>query len=284
MPAERIAIARAIVSDPRILLLDEATSALDPKSEGVVQNALDKAAAGRTTITIAHRLSTIKDADHIYVMGNGVVLEHGTHNELLANANTPYSKLIAAQKLREAQDSHAPVTPEAIQERAPLESQLSSISIGRSIEQGKEGSIDLNKEENAALIPYDNKEYSITHLFRRMGRINGENWLLYLFGTLGAIAVGCVYPAFGIVYARAVSTFVISPNDPGARQELRVQGNHNALWFFVIALLSTVAMITQTFFFAKSAALLTSKLRFISFKAILRQDSRSNANQETIHR
>ncbi len=75
MSTERIAIARAIVSDPRILLLDEATSALDTQSEGVVQNALDKASAGRTTIAIAHRLSTIKDADQIYVMGGAVLLE-----------------------------------------------------------------------------------------------------------------------------------------------------------------------------------------------------------------
>ncbi|KAF9230695.1 P-loop containing nucleoside triphosphate hydrolase protein, partial [Melanogaster broomeanus] len=74
---QRVAIARAIVSNPRILLLNEATSALDTQSEGIVQDALDKAAAGRTTITIAHRLSTIKDADCIYVMGDGLVLEQG---------------------------------------------------------------------------------------------------------------------------------------------------------------------------------------------------------------
>ena len=84
---QRVAIARAIVSDPRILLLDEATSALDTQSEGIVQDALDKASRGRTTITIAHRLSTIKDADMILVMGGGEILEQGTHNSLLADEN-----------------------------------------------------------------------------------------------------------------------------------------------------------------------------------------------------
>ncbi|KAF8520314.1 P-loop containing nucleoside triphosphate hydrolase protein, partial [Gautieria morchelliformis] len=74
----RIAIVCVIVADPRFLLLDEATSALDTQSERVMQNALDKAAAGHTTIMIAHRLSTIKDADQFFVMGEGVVLEWGT--------------------------------------------------------------------------------------------------------------------------------------------------------------------------------------------------------------
>jgi ATP-binding cassette subfamily B protein/subfamily B ATP-binding cassette protein MsbA len=84
---QRISIARAFLKDAPILLLDEATSAVDTKSEKLIQQALDELRANRTCLVIAHRLSTIKNANQIYVMKQGVVLAHGTHEELLQSSD-----------------------------------------------------------------------------------------------------------------------------------------------------------------------------------------------------
>lgn len=92
---QRIAVARALIRKPKVLILDEATSALDSQSERVVQEALNKAAEGRTTVAVAHRLSTIKHAEAIFVVVEGEVVEAGGHAELVANRGVYYSMCIA---------------------------------------------------------------------------------------------------------------------------------------------------------------------------------------------
>lgn len=94
---QRIAIARAILKDPAILILDEATSALDAQSEFLVQEALEKLMAGRTSIIIAHRLSTIKKVDRIFVIHEGTLAETGSHAELCGLDNGIYNNLLQLQ-------------------------------------------------------------------------------------------------------------------------------------------------------------------------------------------
>ena len=96
---QRLAIARAIIRNPKILILDEATSSIDNRGERVVQAALDKVAKDRTTIMIAHRLSTVKKADNIIVLAKGKVVQWGSHQSLMASVGGPYWLLVNSQHL-----------------------------------------------------------------------------------------------------------------------------------------------------------------------------------------
>ncbi len=96
---QRIAIARAIIHNPRILILDEATASLDTETEKLIQDALNKLVRNRTTLAIAHRLSTLRNADKLLVLDRGKVAEFGTHSELLANKGIYYKLVMAQRKL-----------------------------------------------------------------------------------------------------------------------------------------------------------------------------------------
>ena len=117
-----MALARALISQPTLLLLDEATSALDNISESIVQDALDRACKGsrsilslcfmyeyksfidRTTIVIAHRLSTIQNADRIYVLDNGSIIEEGTHETLMTKEGGKYQQMVQSQQTEKIGD------------------------------------------------------------------------------------------------------------------------------------------------------------------------------------
>jgi len=94
---QRISIARAILNNPRILILDEATSSVDTETEKLIQEALERLVADRTTIAIAHRLSTLRKADRLVIMENGEIVEIGTHEELASKQDGLYAKLLRTQ-------------------------------------------------------------------------------------------------------------------------------------------------------------------------------------------
>ena len=192
---QRVAIARAIVSDPRILLLDEATSALDTQSEGIVQEALDKASKGtcpsffylknfnvyiigRTTITIAHRLSTVKDADVIHVMGDGAVLESGTHDELIL-ADGSYAKLVEAQKLRDGPNF-------GVQFEETLEPEMSPKEVvplqWKNTQTSFSSQVALNNKTTQS-----ESERSMLYLIKRMVYFVRPPWQQYSIGAVFAI-------------------------------------------------------------------------------------------------
>uniref|UniRef100_A0A452HTC1 ATP binding cassette subfamily B member 5 n=1 Tax=Gopherus agassizii TaxID=38772 RepID=A0A452HTC1_9SAUR len=168
---QRIAISRALARNPRILLLDEATSALDTQSESIVQATLDKAKSGRTTIVIAHRLSTIRTADIITGFQNGVVVEQGTHSQLMTQKGVYYS-LVLQQEMR-YEDYE--------------EEDLEDLKM--------ENLTDLGNchEENLPAVPYS-----------RILALNKPEWLHIFFGVIAAAFSGGVYPAFAVIFGKII--------------------------------------------------------------------------------
>ncbi|PPQ85425.1 hypothetical protein CVT25_006317 [Psilocybe cyanescens] len=254
---QRVAIARAIVSDPRILLLDEATSALDTQSEGIVQDALDKAAKGRTTITIAHRLSTVKDADVIFVMDDGLVLESGTHTDLL-HKDGAYTRLVEAQRLRDGGNALEPETKgdTNVHRNIPLDRKHTNVSLASDIEQGI---VNIPSKPE--------KDHSLWYIFKRMAPLCRNQWCNYAMAAVLACIYGMVYPAFGIVFAKGINIFSLEN-----KADRRFQADRTALWLFIIAIITALALGIQNKLWAEAAADFTSQLRTRSFKAILRQD------------
>jgi ATP-binding cassette subfamily B protein len=96
---QRLALARAIIRKPKLLILDEATSALDSESEGLIKKSLDTLSGKMTILIIAHRLSTIRNADYMYVIEDGLIVESGKYRKLTENADSYFSKMVAEQAL-----------------------------------------------------------------------------------------------------------------------------------------------------------------------------------------
>lgn len=206
---QRIAIARSIIRKSRILLLDEATSALDNESERVVQEALDKMSAGRTTIIIAHRLSTIKNADAIALIKDGQVMEIGSHGELIQHQNGLYTSLFHLQQMEnEIKTTGEDSTPScSISNTEPNRTDIQcSLS--------EEGwSIPTNF---SALGPKNDKiedpKVGATSFWRLLS-LNLPEWKQGLAGCLSAILFGAVQPVYSLAIGFMIFVFFLTDHD-----------------------------------------------------------------------
>ncbi|CAG7920112.1 unnamed protein product [Penicillium olsonii] len=277
---QRIAIARAVVSDPKILLLDEATSALDTKSEGVVQAALDRAAEGRTTIVIAHRLSTIKTAHNIVVFVNGSIVEQGTHSELTKH-DGPYYKLVEAQRINEEKEADA---LEGDDEDSAEQMTKSHIARVKSMGSGStknendafEGDMqrrESRKSVSSAVLSKRTTEgtskYSLLTLIRFIGSFNKEEWHLMVIGLCFSILAGCGQPTQAFLYAKAINALSLPESMWG---KLRSDANFWSLMFFVVGIVQFITFSIHGVTFAYTSERLIRKARSKAFRVILRQD------------
>ncbi|GAB1200587.1 GTPase-activating protein [Aspergillus pseudonomiae] len=282
---QRIAIARAIVSDPKILLLDEATSALDTKSEGVVQAALDKAAEGRTTIVIAHRLSTIKTAHNIVVLVDGRIVEQGTHDELVDRKGT-YNNLVEAQRIKEEKDAEALDDEVEDDDELPKE-QMSRIKTADSgsasfVDVGDEkvysgiGRSATHKSVSSAVLakrnPEKTRKYSLWSLVKFIASFNRPELNYMLIGLTFAILAGGGQPTQAVLYAKAISSLSLGAAGPSAYGKLRHDANFWSLMFFVVGIAQFISLSINGAAFAVSSERLIRRARSQAFRTILRQD------------
>ncbi|KAL4807840.1 P-loop containing nucleoside triphosphate hydrolase protein [Aspergillus unguis] len=275
---QRIAIARAVVSDPKILLLDEATSALDTKSEGVVQAALERAAEGRTTIVIAHRLSTIKTAHNIVVLVDGKIAEQGTHDELVDQGGA-YYKLVEAQRINEEKEAEAMDASEEDESKELTEEEITKIKTaasGTSSLEKKPTTMErtgTHKSISSAILskraPETTPKYSLWTLLKFVASFNKPEALYMVIGLIFSTLAGGGQPTQAVLYAKAISTLSLPPSQYG---KLRDDANFWSLMFFVVGIVQFITQSTNGAAFAVCSERLIRRARSTAFRTMLRQD------------
>ncbi|QPC78078.1 hypothetical protein HYE68_008830 [Fusarium pseudograminearum] len=258
---QRIAIARSIISDPKILLLDEATSALDPHAEGVVQQALDNASRNRTTIVIAHKLATIRNADNIVVMSKGRIMEQGKHHDLVQK-NGIYAMLVRAQDL----------SPHPTQTRASQEKEDSSSTMGDDVEpiqslakmetfEAEHAEMMKNREDHDQF-----KHLGLIHSILRLVALTPELKFWYAITVIACTAGAAVYPGQAVLLGKIMGVF--------SSPDIQSRGNFISLMFFVLALGCLVVFFVLGWSTNVIAQTLNIKLRREMLDLVLRQDLR----------
>jgi ATP-binding cassette, subfamily B (MDR/TAP), member 1 len=254
-----------LLRNPKILLLDESTSALDNESEKIVQDALDKAKIGRTTIIIAHRLSTIRNADLIVALADGQLKEMGTHDQLMELkgiyydlVNTQMTKKFEKQLSKTSRRTDSEVDSDMSENDDEesvnaIEKQLSVLSNSKSLKTLTE----KKKKVKRPTFKYERKLWSLqkSEIF----------WLI--FGTISQLICGASMPVISFVFTNIFKLFTI-PNE----SEQYALSLKYALAIFIIAICTCISQIVSNYSFALAGARLTKKLRIKMFQSMIRQE------------
>ncbi|GFP58873.1 ABC multidrug transporter atrC [Trichoderma asperellum] len=257
---QRVAIARSIVSQPKVLLLDEATSALDPHAEGVVQRALDRASEGRTTIVIAHKLATIRRADNIVVMKKGKIIEQGTHEGLMKQDGA-YAQLVHVQDLSVSKNQSDTESDEQDDEEAKDPADLvKSLTRYATADQ-----IRLEQQKERDNFEKYKKQGLLTVIWRLVVEHPELGWA-YFFVVVSCLAGAAGYPGQAILLSSTVDVFTLSPS------EMTKKGNFYASMFIVLAAGNLIIYGIAGYATNLIAQTLSHKLRHQSLNDMLRQD------------
>ena len=260
---QRIAIARAVIRNPKILLLDEASSALDSESEALVQDALDKAKSGRTTIVVAHRLSTIRYADNLCVIDKGSIVEKGKHEKLIQISEGVYKQMVLRNSNRNERKSTTKAANGVNQDNIGM----TSGSLSPAVATGDES---INTYDNKVEEKQTNTRNSDVNKFvslARLLKINAPELVYIVIGAISSAFVGSAVPVGPYVFSLLLATF-----STANKEEIKDKLPLLSCLFFALGTAAMLFTLVQNSAFGKSGEELTFRVRSMAFKAMLRQD------------
>ncbi|KAI2776226.1 P-loop containing nucleoside triphosphate hydrolase protein [Daldinia loculata] len=262
--AQRIALARSLIRDPKVLVLDEATASLDSTTEKRIQESIDRIAAGRTIISIAHRLSTISHVDHVIVMQGGEVVEQGTYQELQERGGA-FANLLALQGLDNPTGKASELSSlnntdaESLDDIATKELQLEKSRLVK---------------ENVQVTPSKVAPAGIGESLSSKDVLTGMRWLIrpdygwFVIAVPCAMVVGCTFSAMALIFGHTVSA--LSACDATASSILYFGYFFSGL-VFMLAVVEFLANVGSWSVFGRISENLVYRVRILSFRTLLNQ-------------